>query len=87
MTTGTIKTKTDKGFGFIAVEGSPDVFFHHSACNGQFESMQVGQMVQFDMEQGEKGPKAANVVAAAGGAKMATDDTGSDAGVDMSMAA
>ncbi len=63
--TGTIKTKTDKGFGFIAVEGKDDVFFHHTACNGQFESLAVGQSVQFDVEPGNggKGPKAANVVA------------------------
>jgi CspA family cold shock protein len=64
MATGIIKTKTEKGFGFITVEGSDDVFFHHSACNGQYENLQVGQTVQFDIEQGEKGPKAANVVAA-----------------------
>lgn len=66
MTTGTIKTKTDKGFGFITVQGSDDVFFHHSACNGQYENLQVGQSVQFDVEQGEKGPKASNVSAASG---------------------
>lgn len=66
MATGTIKTKTDKGFGFIAnADGSADVFYHGSACNGQFEHMQVGQAVTFDLEQGEKGPKASNVVAAA----------------------
>lgn len=64
MPTGTIKTKTDKGFGFIAVEGGADVFFHHSACGGQYESMQVGQAVSFDMEEGPKGPKASNVVVA-----------------------
>lgn len=64
MTTGVIKTITDKGFGFIKVEGSADVFFHNSACNGQFDSMSVGQQVSFDLEQGEKGPKAMNVVAA-----------------------
>lgn len=67
MATGTIKTKTDKGFGFIQVEGGPDVFFHHSACGGQYENLQVGQAVSFEMEQGPKGPKAANVVAAEGG--------------------
>lgn len=67
MATGTIKTKTDKGFGFIAVEGSDDVFFHNSACNGQYDSMQVGQTVQFDIEKGDKGLKAANVVAADAG--------------------
>lgn len=61
--TGTIKKKTEKGFGFISVEGSADVFFHNSACNGQYDSLHEGQTVQFDVEQGEKGPKAANVVA------------------------
>lgn len=66
MPTGTIKKKTEKGFGFIAVEGSADVFFHNSACNGQYESLQEGQTVQFDVEQGEKGPKASNVVAVPG---------------------
>jgi cold shock protein len=65
MATGTIKTKTDKGFGFISVEGSDDVFFHHSACGGQYDSLQVGQAVTFDMGQGPKGPKAENVVLAA----------------------
>ena len=65
MATGTIKTKTDKGFGFIKVEGSPDVFFHNSACpNGDFESLDVGQTVSFDLQQGDKGPKAVNVVLA-----------------------
>ena len=64
MPTGIIKKKTEKGFGFISVEGSPDVFFHNSACNGQYESLHEGQTVQFDNEKSEKGPKAANVVAA-----------------------
>ena len=64
MANGIIKTKTDKGFGFIQVEGSDDVFFHHSACNGQFDNLAIGAAVSFDLEQGEKGPKAANVVAA-----------------------
>lgn len=65
MPTGTIKTKTDKGFGFLSVEGSADVFFHHSACGGQFDSLQVGQTVSFDVEQSPKGPRAVNVVVAA----------------------
>ena len=65
MATGTIKTKTHNSFGFIKVEGSPDVFFHNSACtNGDFNTLEVGQTVSFDMQQGDKGPKAANVVAA-----------------------
>ena len=79
MATGTIKTKTDRGFGFLSVVGSPDVFFHSSACNGQFESFEIGQSVDFDLEQGDKGPKASNVVASGGGA--AAGDT------DMSQAA
>jgi cold shock protein len=66
MATGSIKTKTDKGFGFIAVQGSDDVFFHHSACNGQFDMLQIGQTVQFDIEKGEKGLRATNVVASDG---------------------
>ncbi len=64
MATGIIKTKTDKGFGFIQMEGSDDVFFHNSACNGQFDMLAVGANVTFDLEQGDKGPKATNVVAA-----------------------
>lgn len=64
MATGIIKTKTDKGFGFIQIEGSDDVFFHNSACNGQFDVLQVGDRVTCDVEKGEKGLKATNVVAA-----------------------
>jgi CspA family cold shock protein len=65
MPTGTIKTKTDKGFGFISVEGSDDVFFHHSACGGAFDNLQIGQAVTFDMESSPKGPRAVNVAVAA----------------------
>lgn len=51
MPTGTIKKKTDKGFGFIAVEGGgEDIFFHMSATNGQFDNLNEGQAVSFDME-------------------------------------
>lgn len=79
-TIGKIKTKTDKGFGFISVEGSDDVFFHSSACNGKFEMLEVGQTVQFDIEKGEKGLKANNVVPATEGADAAP-------AADMDMAA
>ncbi len=66
MATGTIKTKMEKGFGFITpMDGGDDVFFHLSACNGQFDSLQVGQTVSFDMGMGPKGPKAENVQLAA----------------------
>lgn len=72
MATGTIKTKTEKGFGFIAMaDGSPDVFFHNSECNGQFDALQVGATVNFEPAMGDKGPKATQVVLAEGGAEMA----------------
>lgn len=65
MATGTIKTKTDKGFGFISVEGSDDVFFHNSACApGLYDQLNVGDSVSFDIKQGDKGLKAENVVKA-----------------------
>lgn len=65
MPTGTIKKKTDKGFGFIAIEGGADVFFHLSACGGPagFDALNEGQTVTFDLTEGQKGPKAENVVA------------------------
>jgi len=61
MVTGIIKKILDKGFGFISIEGSDDVFFHMSSCNSQFESMKQGMAVQFDMEEGPKGKNAVNV--------------------------
>ena len=60
---GTIKTKTDRGFGFIAREGeSKDLFFHSKELSGvTFDDLQVGDVVTFEVAQGEKGPSATNV--------------------------
>jgi CspA family cold shock protein len=61
--TGTIKTKTDKGFGFIAVEGqAKDLFFHSNDLVGvSFDELNVGDSVSFEIAQSEKGPNAKNV--------------------------
>jgi CspA family cold shock protein len=61
--TGTIKTLTDRGFGFIAREGeTKDIFFHSKDLQGvSFDSLQTGQAVSFDVVDGDKGPSAKNV--------------------------
>ncbi len=63
MTNGTVKWFNDsKGFGFIEQEDGADVFVHHSAINADgFKSLNEGDRVSFDMEQGQKGLAAANV--------------------------
>ena len=64
MTTGTVKWfNADKGFGFITPEdGSKDVFAHFSAINsGGFRSLEENQRVEFETQDGPKGPQAANI--------------------------
>jgi cold shock protein len=63
MQNGKVKWfNAEKGFGFIEVEGGDDVFVHFSAIQGDgFKSLEEGQAVSFDIEQGARGPQAANV--------------------------
>ena len=60
MTTGTVKWfNSEKGFGFIAVEGGNDVFAHFSAIQGEgFKTLEEGQKVSFEIVEGDRGPQA-----------------------------
>ncbi len=64
MPSGTVKWFNDKkGFGFIENDDDGDVFVHHTDIQGSgFKSLSEGDRVSFDVEQGQKGPKASNVV-------------------------
>ena len=60
---GVVKTKTDRGFGFISRDGEEkDLFFHSSDLSGvSFEELQQGAAVTFDVVDGDRGPSAKNV--------------------------
>jgi CspA family cold shock protein len=67
MATGTVKWFNEsKGFGFISQDdGGKDVFVHFSAISGDgFKTLAEGEKVSFDVQEGPKGPQAANVVKA-----------------------
>ena len=62
MAEGTIKRLTDKGFGFISVDGQKDLFFHHSNVEGiADDDLREGQQVSYEAGEGPKGPRAENV--------------------------
>lgn len=64
MKKGTVKWfNSEKGFGFISVEGEDDVFVHFSAINSEgYKTLEEGQAVEFEVVEGAKGPQAANVI-------------------------
>ncbi|MGL4913655.1 MAG: cold-shock protein CspD [Romboutsia sp.] len=63
MKNGIVKWfNSEKGFGFISVEGGDDVFVHFSAIQGDgFKTLEEGQEVSFEIVDGNRGPQAANV--------------------------
>lgn len=64
MANGTVKWFNEtKGFGFITTDEGKDVFAHFSAIQGEgFKTLAEGQAVSFDIEEGDKGPRAINIV-------------------------
>ena len=64
MARGTVKWfNNQKGYGFITPESGKDVFVHHSAIQGEgYKSLDEGQAVEFEIQQGPKGEEAINVV-------------------------
>ena len=63
MTQGTVKWFNDqKGFGFITASDGGDYFVHHSGILGEgFKTLSEGEKVEFEIEKGEKGPRAVQV--------------------------
>ena len=66
MANGTVKWFSErKGYGFIEQKDGPDVFVHHSGINAEgFRTLNEGDQVTFEIEQGQKGPSAVSVTKA-----------------------
>ncbi|MFJ8295334.1 cold-shock protein [Streptomyces sp. NPDC094447] len=66
MASGTVKwCNAEKGFGFIAQDGGPDVFAHYSSISGTgYRELAEGEKATFDVTQGQKGPQAENIIRA-----------------------
>ncbi|MCP5050566.1 MAG: cold shock domain-containing protein [bacterium] len=64
MAKGRVKWfNAQKGYGFIEMDNGKDIFLHYNAIQGQgFKSVDEGDAVEFDIQQGDKGEKAENVV-------------------------
>lgn len=64
MASGKVKWFNEqKGYGFIEQDGGKEIFVHYSGISGDgFKNLYEGQQVEFDIEKGDKGPKAVNVV-------------------------
>ena len=65
MIKGTVKWFNEKkGFGFLSREDGDDVFVHHTSIQGEgFKTLREGQEVEFEVQDGPKGPQAVNVTA------------------------
>lgn len=63
MAEGTISKLTDRGFGFISIEGEEkDLFFHSNELeNAQYDELKEGEKLSFEIAQGDKGPYATKV--------------------------
>ena len=63
MNTGKVKWfNSEKGFGFITVDGGKDIFVHYTSIAGHgYKSLEEGQNVSFDVTQGDRGEQASNV--------------------------
>ena len=63
MAKGTVaRLITDRGYGFITTEEGKDVFFHRTSLQGlEFDSLKEGQALEFEIEEGSRGPRAVNI--------------------------